>query len=115
MSAHPSTGGGPNIDLRIGRLVLDGFNLTPRERLLVQAGLESELSRLFGEGLPIHGRETQVLLAGGAVPSLRAEGISLEPGLAPHLFGERIARAVFDSLAGGILPIYGQAAGDRQV
>lgn len=87
------------IDLHIGRLVLDGFSLSPRERLLVKAGLETELSRLL-EAAPL----PDVLQAGGAMRSIRAGSISFEPGLAPHLIGERIAQAVYGSLSAGISP-----------
>ena len=53
MTRHPDRQAEGRIDLRIDRVVLDGFALEPRDQDRFRAGLESELARLLTEhGLP---------------------------------------------------------------
>ena len=85
-----------HIELHIERLVLEGLAASPRERVLVQAAVETELARLLAE----HGLSRE--LAGGiALPSLGAESIELSPGDDPWRLGEQIARAVYGGIGAG--------------
>jgi hypothetical protein len=82
-----------NIELHIEHLVLDGLTVTPRERTLIGAAVESELSRLLREG-GLAGE-----LAGGvALPSLDTGNIQLASGNDPWRLGEQIARAVYGGI-----------------
>jgi hypothetical protein len=82
-----------NIELNIGRLVLDGLAATPRERAQIRAAVESELSRLLSEG-----GLARELAGGGALPSLAAGNVQLVGDQDPRRLGEQIARAVYDGI-----------------
>jgi hypothetical protein len=60
-----------NVNLHIERLILEGIDLDPAQRPILQAAVEAELSRLIAEG------GVGALTAGGAVPSLRAGGFQI--------------------------------------
>ncbi len=80
------------IKVHIERLVLDGLPVTRAQGPLVQAAVEAELSRLLGEG----GLGLE-LAAGGAVPSVRADGIN-SVGKSPAQIGRQIARSVYGGM-----------------
>lgn len=79
-----------NIQLHIERLILDGVDLSPGQRHLLQTGVEMELTRLLGEG----GLATQ-LMAGGAQARIVSPSISLDGGVGTAEFGQQIAGAVY--------------------
>jgi hypothetical protein len=81
-----------NIKLHIERLVLEGLPLGRSQGPLVQAAVEAELARLLSEG----GLAAE-LAAGGAVPSVPAEGIKLAGG-GPGDMGRQIARSVYGGI-----------------
>ena len=82
-----------NINVYIERLILDGIALSPYQRPLVQAAVETELTRLLTAG----GLASE-MLTGGAVPHFNAETIQLTGANNPTHLGQQIAR----SLYGGI-------------
>lgn len=82
-----------NIRINIERLILDGLPIIHSQGPLVQAAVEAELTRLLTEkGL------TESLQAGGAVPSVRADGIQLVSGNSPAQMGTQIARSVYSGI-----------------
>lgn len=81
----------PNIQLHIDRLVLDGVDLSQRERQQLRASIESELVRLLGE------RGLHPGLSGGmAVPTLVATQVHL--GLPAQQLGQQIAASVYGGI-----------------
>jgi hypothetical protein len=81
-----------NVSLHIECLVLDGLPLRDGQGPVLQAALETELSRLLErDGLPE--------LSGGAVPQLSAAAIQLSPGAPPAHWGAQIAQSLHASLA----------------
>jgi hypothetical protein len=82
-----------NIQLHIERLVLDGLPIERAQGPHVQAAMEAELSRLLTE----HGLATD-LQAGGAVPSINANGIQLSSGSSPTQLGTQIAQSVYGGI-----------------
>jgi hypothetical protein len=94
-----------NINLHIERLILDGLSINRSQGPLVQAAVETELSRLLTErGI------ASSLRSGGAMPSLRAGNIQLEHGVAAPRLGAQIAGAVHRQLSAepGRLPNHGK-------
>jgi hypothetical protein len=82
-----------NIDLHIDRLVLEGLDISPAQRLVLQAALEAELSRLMTTGgLP------PGLLSGGSIPSVSAPSIQIGRQNNPAQLGQQIARSVYGGL-----------------
>jgi hypothetical protein len=82
----------PNVELRIGRLVLDGF--APGDRAQIGAAVERELMRLLAErGLP------PALAQGGAIPHLDGASIAIEAGSRAEAIGVQVARAVYGGLS----------------
>lgn len=82
-----------NIQLNIERLVLDGINLTNRERQRLGAGLTAELERrLAADGL------AAAMLAGGALPSLPGGAFEWKPGQEPEALGAQIAGAIYEGI-----------------
>jgi hypothetical protein len=79
-----------NINLHIERLILDGIPLGPGQRPLLQAAVETELTRLLGSGGLSEG-----LQSGGAFYSVRTEGIQLADYRNPAKLGKQIAGAVY--------------------
>jgi hypothetical protein len=77
------------IKVHIERLVLDGLPVRRSQGPQVQAAVEAELSRLMSEG----GLAPE-LASGGAVPSVRADGIKSIGG-SPAQIGRQIAKAVY--------------------
>jgi len=82
-----------NLEVRIGRLVLEGIALAPEQRPRVQAALEAELARLLAEG-----GLAPALLAGGALPRLPADSFTLSGDGDPTQLGQQIAQAVYGGL-----------------
>lgn len=81
------------INLQIERLILDGLDVAPHERPVLQAAVESELARLLAvEGL------NQELTAGGAWPSLGAVSIQMANNNSPERVGHQIAQAVYKGI-----------------
>jgi hypothetical protein len=81
-----------SIKLHIERLVLDGLPVTRSQGPLVKAAVETELARLMAEG-----GLAQELASGGAVPSVRADGINSVGG-SPARIGRQIAKAVYGGI-----------------
>ncbi len=77
------------IKVHIESLVLDGLPVRRSQGPQVQAAVEAELSRLMSEG----GLAPE-LASGGAVPSVRADGIKSIGG-SPAQIGRQIAKAVY--------------------
>jgi len=82
-----------NIELHIERLVLDGLELAPHQNSRLQAAIETELTRLLGEG----GLSGQ-LAQGGAHPRVGANSIQPQRGQGPGQLGNQIAGAVYGSI-----------------
>ena len=83
-----------NVNLHIERLILDGLTVSPAERPLLQAAVETELTRLITDG-----GLSPALQEGGARPSLRAGGMELQGGENPTNLGTQIAQAVYKGMA----------------
>lgn len=84
-----------SIHLHIDRLVLEGLPLSQGDGPLLQAALESELTRLLGDGL------SGELAKGAAVPRLKAQGIDVAPSDGPKAIGRKIAGSVCGGLGDG--------------
>jgi hypothetical protein len=82
-----------NVNLHIERLVLEGIDLDPAERPVLQAALEAELGRLLTEGGVGTG-----LASGGAVPSVRAGGFEMSGERNASQLGRQIAGSVYGGL-----------------
>lgn len=82
-----------NVRLHIERLVLDGVGVSPAERPLLQAALETELGRLLATG-----GVSPDLQGGIAVPSMRAGGIEMQQGGGAERWGQQIAQAVYGGI-----------------
>ncbi|HSS48479.1 MAG TPA: hypothetical protein VLX28_05995 [Thermoanaerobaculia bacterium] len=83
-----------NVNLHIERLILDGIDVEPAQRPLLQAALERELGRLLAQG-----GVGPALAAGGAVPSVQAGDFQMGASGNPRQLGRQIARAVHGGLA----------------
>ena len=82
-----------NINLHIERLILDGVNIPPNQRDLLQASVETELTRLFTTG------GLSPSLAGGiALPSVAANSIPLTGNNDPVQLGQHIAQSVYGGI-----------------
>jgi hypothetical protein len=84
-----------SIHLHIDRLVLEGLPLSQGDGPLLQAALESELTRLMGDGL------SPELAESAAVPRLKAQGIEVAPSDGPGIIGKKIAGSVYGGLGDG--------------
>lgn len=81
-----------NINLHIERLVLDGVNLAPNQRHLLQASVETELTRLLTEsGL------APSLAQGITLPRLSTSGIHITDNN-PMQLGQQIAQSVYEGI-----------------
>lgn len=80
------------VSLHIERLVLEGLPVGAHEGPLVQAAIEAELARLFGEGN--FARQAQ---RNSEVPQVRAEPIRLGGGGAETL-GTQIGQAIYGGI-----------------
>jgi len=78
-----------NINLHIERLVLDGVDIAPGQRHLLQASVETELARLLTDnGL------ARSLVQGVAMPQVSTKGVQLT-GNNPTQLGQQIAQSVY--------------------
>jgi hypothetical protein len=81
-----------NINLHIERLVLDGVNIAPGQRHLLQASVETELTRMLTEG-----GVSSSLTQGSALSRLSTSGIQLT-GNNPAQLGRQIAQSVYGGI-----------------
>lgn len=81
-----------NINLHIERLVLDGVNIAPEQRRILQVSVETELTRLLTNGGLSPG-----LVQGAALSRLSAAGIQLT-GNNPTQLGRQIAQSVYGGI-----------------
>ncbi len=82
-----------NVRLHIERLILDGISLLPGEGPVLQAAMESELQRLLGSG-----GISDALQSGGALYTVRTDGIQWVNDGGPTRLGKQIADAVYGGL-----------------
>jgi len=82
-----------NIKLHIERLVLDGVNLAPNQRHVLQASVETELTRLLTEG-----GLSPNLAQGTALPRMSTNGLQLTDGNNPMQLGQQIAQSVYKGI-----------------
>lgn len=81
-----------NINLHIERLILDGVNIAPDQRHLLQASLTIELTKLLNQsGLAAN------FIEGLAIPKLTANGLQLT-GNNPTQLGRQIAQSVYGGI-----------------
>lgn len=81
-----------NINLHIERLVLDGINISPGQRDLLQISITTELTRLLNNaGLAGN------LVEGASLPRLSASSIQLN-GNSPTQLGQQIAQSVYGGI-----------------
>lgn len=81
-----------NINLHIERLVLDGVNIAPGQRHLLQASVETELTRMLTEG-----GLSPSLAQGINLSRVSANGIQLT-GNNPTQIGRQIAQSVYGGI-----------------
>lgn len=86
-----------NITLNIERLVLEGVELSPHQRPLLQAAVEAELARL----LTAHDLAAS-LQSDGSLARLPGTAIQLTHPAVPDHLGRQIAQAIYASLGGSI-------------
>jgi hypothetical protein len=82
-----------NINLHIERLVLDGVNIAPDQRHLLQASVETELTRLLTAG-----GLSPSLAQGTALPRMSTSGIQLTGGNDPTQLGQQIAQSMYGGI-----------------
>jgi len=81
-----------NITLHIERLILDGVNIAPDQRHLLQASLTTELTRLLTQnGLAAN------FIEGLSIPKLSATDVQLT-GNNPKQLGKQIAQSVYGGI-----------------
>jgi hypothetical protein len=81
-----------NIKLHIERLVLDGVNIAPEQRHVLQASVETELTRLLTDrGL------APSLAQGVALPRISTSGMQLTSNN-PTQIGQQIAQSVYGGI-----------------
>lgn len=84
-----------NINLHIDRLILDGLDVDHAERPLLQAAVQTELSRLLtAEGL------TNEITNAGAIPRVAGKEIEVQQQHGPQDTGRRIAASVYGAIRG---------------
>ncbi len=77
------------IRVHIEHLILDGFDLSPADRVLVQTAMQTELARLLTEG-----GVSPEIQHGGALRTVRAGELSAA-SREPALLGQQIAQSVY--------------------
>lgn len=82
-----------NVSLHIERLVLEGLDIAPGQRHLLQSAVEIELGRLLTEG----GVASEIA-AGGALSTLAGNSMQLHHGNGPAELGRKIAGAVYGGI-----------------
>lgn len=81
-----------NIEIEIDRIVLDGFDLSWRERPLLEMAVREELTRLLAE----HGLGYQADIAHRRIVG---SDITSSQEQTPNQFGTSIAQAVYGGLS----------------
>ncbi|MFA6162542.1 MAG: hypothetical protein WC685_03825 [Methylobacter sp.] len=82
-----------NINLHIERLVLDGVNIAPGQKHLLQSIITTELTQLLTEsGL------SSSLSEGINLPRVSTNDIQLTSGNKPIQLGQRIAQSVYGGI-----------------
>jgi len=82
-----------SVQLHIDRLILDGVDITPGQRPLLQAAVATELARLLDAGGLSHE------LSGGAVlPRVTGSAIRIGGDNTPTQLGRQIAAAVYGGI-----------------
>ena len=82
-----------NINLHIERLILDGINISPGQRHLLQASITTELTQLLNNSGLADG-----LVEGGALPRLSTNNIQLTSNK-PMELGKQIAQSVYGGIS----------------
>jgi len=81
-----------NINLHIDRLILDGVDIAPNQRHLLQASITAELTQLLSNGgLASH------LTEGGALARLSTDSIHIT-GNNPTQLGQQVAQSVYGGI-----------------
>jgi hypothetical protein len=81
------------IQVNIERLILDGIDIPPGQRPLLQTAVEVELGRLL-----IAGGLSPALSSSGATASIRVNAMQLLRGNNPTQLGQQIARSVYGGI-----------------
>ena len=82
-----------NINLHIERLILDGVDIAPGQRHLLQGAVEAELTRLLTTG-----GLSPDLVGGVAVPRISAGNMQLRAGNNATQLGQQIAQSVYGGI-----------------
>ena len=80
-----------NINLHIERLVLEGVDVAPNQRYLLQASVSSELTQMLNSGGLANN-----LVEGAALPKLSTNSIQLTDN--PTQLGQQIAQSVYGEI-----------------
>lgn len=91
------------IRLHVERLILEGMELTPRERGSLERAVIAELTRLLG-GADTTDALTRTFARGATLSRLPAESLQLAPGEVPDVFGTRVGRAAYQALLPAAAP-----------
>lgn len=82
-----------NINVNIGRIVLDGIAVPRSQRPLLRAAVEAELSRLLASnGL------ASSLMTNETIPQVSTGAVQLTGNNDPGRLGKQIARAVYGGI-----------------
>jgi len=81
-----------NINLHIERLILDGVNIAPDQRHLLQASVTTELTRLISNG-----GLAPNFIEGMALPRVTVKAIQLTGNNVAHI-GRQIAKSVYGGI-----------------
>lgn len=81
------------INLHIERLILDGVNIAPSQRDLLQASVITELTRLLNNG-----GLADNIVEGAAFPRLSTNSIQLTDNK-PKQLGQQIAQSVYGGIS----------------
>lgn len=83
-----------NVHVNIDRIILDGINLSPEDRPILQAAIESELKNLIAA----QGVWSQ--WSARAMPRQSASAITVKDSINPIELGQQIAFSVVGGLQG---------------
>ena len=81
------------ITVHIERVVLEGFTFGAGKRGQLKAAVEAELGLLLSQG-----GISEALMAGAALPSVRAEDVGIGDSGNPPLLGQHIAKAIYGGI-----------------
>ncbi|MEO1208789.1 MAG: hypothetical protein AAFX78_04520 [Cyanobacteria bacterium J06638_20] len=82
-----------NVHIHIDRLILDGISIPHAQRPLLQAAMETELTRLVTENGLSNQLQTNL-----AVPHLSAGAMAFSPDTSPSQMGQQIARSIYGGI-----------------